>query len=720
MYEYPLNVKTYSTETDAWTVTTFQTKESLAEYVRGCVKVPGEYNLSNTAKWKEQYTLWKKNGLYTTHIPNTRQWQKYWQDEIHKVKHGVIMDGWYLPGFYYMYLNFMEIFIKELKKVLAPSVWDSDYHFMLYIMRCIMEGHHAVVVKTRQRGYSYKIMAILYWSYCWFEGSINTMGASDKFYVEKTWAYAEVYRNFVNTKTPWLRGPQVPKSLEWTERKLDENGNYVGNNSLLKGISFQQSATKGVGGYQSFFYYEEAGIAPTLLETIEYLLPALKAGNEVTGTIIVSGSVGDLEDCKDLKSLFNDPEKYGFLGVSNVWDDKPDRSTCGFFVPHTWSLTGFMDEEGNSHVAEAEKDIKVRRDKDKESLAPEKYQLRISQNPLSPAEAFAFRKNSYFPQWLVQRQQDRLTIEKPSNKAVVLFEDGDGKVKFRFAEDKDPLPITNWPLKDGQDKRGCVVIKEFPEDNPEMFSYFAGVDPVATDVTTTSESLFSVTIFKNLVETKYEDEEGNIKTKVSGFCPVAWWVGRLEDIPSTNKQAEMLLKYYNAKANVESNVPNFINHLQQKGQQRLMFTKQEIGFLEDMKFNENVHKQYGTHMTPNIKSYILQNIKDYITEELDHVRKDSGEVVRTIYGIERITDPGLLEELKQYRDGVNTDRIISFGLALSVAKHYAVNGVLVRKDDRKTKEKPMLPPSRSFFKTLDQNLNFIPGMKPRSFFKHLG
>ena len=720
MYEYPLEVKTYTKETDAWSSTTFSTKQEHIEFVRNCVKLPGEYRLKGTKKWTEQYTNFKKEGLYTPHVPNSRQWEKYWQEEIHKVKHGVIIDGWYIPGFYYFYLNFMEIFVKEKRTVLGPSVWDSDYHFMMYIMRCILEGHHAVVVKTRQRGYSYKIMAILYWSYCWFQGAVNTLGASDKSYVQKTWGYVESFRNFINTKTPWLRGPQIPKALEWAERKLDENGNYVGNDSILRGISFQQSPTKGVGGYQSFFFYEEAGVAPSMLETIEYMLPALRAGREVTGTIIVSGSVGDLEDCQDLKTLFTDPEKYGFLGVPNIWDDKPDRTTCGFFVPDSWSLVGFIDADGNSLVAEAERDIRAAREKDKESLRPEKYQLRVSQNPLSPEEAFAFRKSSYFPQWLVQRQKDRLAVEKPKDKPVVLFEDDNGAVKFRFADEKDPLPIENWPLKDAQDKRGCVVISEFPGDTPDPLLYFAGVDPVATDITTTSESLFSVTIFKNLIETKVEDDEGNIKIKLSGFRPVARYVGRMEDIPSTNKQGEMLIRMYNARANVESNVPNFINHMQQKGLQRHLFSKKEIGFLEDMKFNENVHKQYGTHMTPNVKSYILQNIKDYITEELDHIRKENGEVVKTIYGIERITDLGLLEELKEYRDGVNTDRLISFGLALSVAKHYAVNGALVRKDETKKKDEVMMPHKRSFFKSLDQNLNYLPGLKPRSFFKHLG
>lgn len=720
MFSYPITIQTLNTDTNEWGRQSFSTKAGLNGYVRSCFKTPGSYNLRNTKRWVEQYRTYKRDGFYCPHITGSHQYLKYWKNEIDKIKNGVIIDGYYIPGFYYFYLNFMEIYIKEKRQVFAPSVWDSDYHFMLYISLCILEGKHAVVVKTRQRGYSYKIMAILFWSYCWFEGSMNTLGASDKSYVEKTWAYAETFRNFVNTKTPWIRGPQIPKALDWTERKLDENGNYVGNNAVLKGVTFNQSPTKAVGGYQSFFFYEEAGVAPTLLETIQYMKPALQAGNEVTGTIIVSGSVGDLEDCQDLKALFNDPEAHGFLGVPNIWDEKPDRPVVGFFVPDSWSLVGFIDVEGNSLVDAAVKSIKERREISKKGKTPEKYQLEISQNPLSPSEAFAYRKSSFFPQWLCARQIDRLDIEKPYLKAVELYEDGDGKIRHKLVDIDSPIqPITRFPLG-GLDKRGCVVIHEFPDIDAGMLTYFAGVDPIATDVTTTSESLYSITIFKNMVETKYTDEEGNIKVKLTGFRPVAWYIGRMEDVLNTNRIGEYLLRYYNARAAIESNVPNFINHLQSRGLQRHMFTKQEIGFLEDMKFNLNVHKQYGVHMTPQIKSYILQNIKEYITEELEYIRKaGTDEIVKTIYGIERIPDRGLLEELSEYRDGLNTDRLISFGLALSIAKHYSVNGVLVRKDDTKTKQVQAPPIQRSYFKTLDKTLNPIPGLPPRSFFKRI-
>jgi hypothetical protein len=313
---------------------------------------------------------------------------------------------------------------------------------------------------------------------------------------------------------------------------------------------------------------------------------------------------------------------------------------------------------------------------------------------------------------------ERLPLEKPELNPVILFEKDDGSVSWRKALDEDGVkPITQFPLKDSHDKRGCVVIHEFPEPNAPFLTYFAGVDPVATDITTTSESLFSIYIFKNLTETQYQDDEGNVKTKVSGFKPVAWWTGRLEDLRHNNQMGELLLRFYNAKALIESNVQNFINHMQAKNLHRLMFAKDEIGFLEDLRANLNVHKQYGVHMSPTIKAFVLQNIKEYVSEEIDFLRKENGEVYRTIHGAERINDLGLLEEIKQWHEKLNTDRVIAFGLALSIAKHYMINGIYHRvKDVTMNQQKTeYIKARRSYFKTVDSRLNPIPIKK--SYFK---
>jgi hypothetical protein len=82
------------------------------------------------------------------------------------------------------------------------------------------------------------------------------------------------------------------------------------------------------------------------------------------------------------------------------------------------------------------------------------------------------------------------------------------------------------------------------------------------------------------------------------------------------------------------------------------------------------------------------------------VHKSDGSRLRTIYGAERIEDVALLEEIKQWHPDLNTDRLIAFGLAQSMAKVYMVNGIITRKSEVKEKEEFVTPGSRGFFKTL--------------------
>ena len=58
----------------------------------------------------------------------------------------------------------------------------------------------------------------------------------------------------------------------------------------------------------------------------------------------------------------------------------------------------------------------LNRKKWKIELTPEQYQLRISQKPMNIAEAFAYRKESIFPQGILQKQ----SLEKLKTKSIAM------------------------------------------------------------------------------------------------------------------------------------------------------------------------------------------------------------------------------------------------------------------------------------------------------------
>ena len=75
-------------------------------------------------------------------------------------------------------------------------------------------------------------------------------------------------------------------------------------------------------------------------------------------------------------------------------------------------------------------------------------------------------------------------------------------------------------------------------------------------------------------------------------------------------------------------------------------------------------KNTGTLFKTHLISYGIQ----FTQEEIDVVTDVNGEIKKIHFGIERIPDPMLLEEMKQYQPGLNVDRLVSFCALVAFAQ----------------------------------------------------
>jgi len=735
------SARTYLLDTKEWIDTDFETRNDVVEYIDNQFKYPSEYNLKySQGYWNEQGMLWQKTGSYPVYVPKSIDYRTHWKNEARKCKfEGFVIYKsikenleYAVPGLFYWYLNYCPIVNKVKQGLFLPDLYDGDYHYFLYILRCILHRKYGCVLKKRQAGYTLKNMAIILNAVWFTKAAVTKVFASDITKVEESWAFMEYYRDHMNKYTGWKRGLSPNKILNWKLRRQTNDGAWMGKMSSVKGFTTQQNPTNGVGGSAKVIFGEESGINSTLDVTHEYITSNVAMGGLTTGLIIYSGAVGELDKAEPLKEFILKPIENSFLSCNNnIEEDSEFGSQVGFFAPEWWNyiaqdengnIVACYDEWGNTDKDKALLHIKKAR-KEQEQKKAQSYRYYCSQRPLSIKEAFAFRKDAYFPQDIVVNQMNRHEIKPPSLKEVILYEDQDGKIAWRSrkAEEFEAPSIVKFPLSEKDDKRGCIVIKEFPESNPERFTYFAGVDDIMTGKSTTSESLFTVVIFKNIKEVKYKDGDV-IKTRVEGNEPVAWYTGRTGDLRETHLIGEYLIRYYNAFAAIENNVQGFIQHMQSRGLQYLMATKNDVPFIADLHANKSVHRDYGIYIASNgtVKDYLLANAKAYITEELDKVRKkETGEVVKTVYGIERISDLGLLREFQQFHKDLNVDRLIAFMLAQSMAKAYQVNGIIKRENQVKEEEPDTKPTAqRSFFKNLDSSLNTFKVQK--SYFKQHG
>jgi hypothetical protein len=700
-------IPTYNCHTKESTYTDFHSQEDFAKFLDELWSDECDYKFDeDSLAFNEIGRNFDKNGYYTDLPKGSDARKEFWKKEGEKSVRGLIVNGhrrtWYLTRDYYFILNYGRIANKEKGDIDSfLDIRDIQYHLCLYLKRAEAHHLHAILTKKRQMASSliHCMKCLNKW---WFDrNSVCKIFASDSTFINSgdgIWRFFNKFREFLNEHTDWYRAATPDEEFNWIQRrevKIKGQKHYKGRMSTLSGITLKISATKGVGGACSYGYHEEAGIAPKLDSTYNFFRPAVESGLYTTGLFFAAGSVGDLKDCIPLKHYMYSPTENGYLAVTSTWVTKDRVPTkVGLYIPEHWGMPGFIDDFGNSKSMEAYEYLqkKYKADKNNPKITPAEYQRTISQHPLFLDDAFRHRNVSYFPVDLLEDQQERIELKdrdglwqyKPQK--GLLYEAHDGSIKLGKGADEHQYPIKpEWP-----DKRGVVTIYEEPDKNSEFFTYFAGVDTIEADTTTTSESVFSMDIFKNRIEIEYE-EEGELKKRIEGDKLVATYRGRFDDYDKTNEQGWLLLKMYNAFAFVERSKPNFINYMQRNGRAEKYLAKEsDVPMFKDINLRtSDTRSKFGFIISHGNQFWTVlkQYIKEYLLAEYGYIYKpDSDEVIRPLRGIDRIDDKWLLEELIQFNEDGNFDRVVSFGAAVLIAKVYQHNRIIKKRSEVKPKE----------------------------------
>jgi hypothetical protein len=719
-------------ENGEWTVTTFSSNIEWREYLLTLFKEPGQYDFNEVALlFNKEARTFNKLGFYTVAPFKSKDYIYYWDDQKKKCRSGVLYKDkknvWYLSRDYYMWLNFLPIYDKEEKKFGFAKVRDAQYHMALYEILAELYYKHVAILKKRQIASSYFHAGKLINSLWFEEGVTLKIGASLKDYINDkgTWKFLDEYASFLNEHTAWYRPMNPDKVMLWQQKIEVRKGNKkteVGLKGTIQGMSFEKSATAGVGGPCQYFFHEEAGIAPKMGETYEYLRPALQSGMITTGVFIAAGSVGDLDQCEPLKNLIMNPEANDIFAVeTNLLDGKGSIGTAGLFIPEQWSMMPFVDEYGNSLVVEALEAIKEERIKWKKEIEPDKYQLRISQKPTNIEEAFAFRRESVFAVHLLAAQLRRIEDKEYPYELLELYRDEHSNLTVK---ESNKLPINEFPIsKKTEDKSGCLVVWERPKKDPTFGMYYASIDPVSEGKTTTSDSLCSIFIYKAPIEVSRE-EGGEQKTHIEQDKIVAAWCGRFDDIKKTHERLELIIEWYNAWTLVENNVSLFIQYMISQRKQRYLVTKDQILFLKDIGSNASVYQQYGWRNTGTLfKAHLISYAIEFLREETDHDYKTDGSVVKTTYGVSRIPDPMLIKEMLAYREGLNVDRLVAFTALVAFAKIQQSNrGYLKRREvtpESLDKSKDLYKLKVGAFRHIGKSASSNGMQRPKRAFKNL-
>lgn len=630
--------------------------------------------LHNTDKFRQAAIFFEKHGCYTLAPRGTTDYKKYWDQETERCLNGYTApDGEGITGYNYFYLNYSPIFKlveteytdrngdvrKRRERVLQfPSFWDYDYYYFCAIEEAEQQGKHMAVLKSRQRGYSFKGASMLVRNYMLIPGSKNFAVASEqKFLVgdgllTKAWQIMD----FLDKHTEWAKQRLVSTRMERVSgyKVTDEFGKQTeqGYLSSIVGITLKNDPERIRGTRGKLVLWEEGGKFPDLLDAWRIEQPSVETDDGVAfGLMIAFGTGGTIgASFEGLKELFYKPNANNVLAFPNIWDDGRENTECGFFVPAYSNLESFdddgnqkfMDKDGNSLKELAIQNLIDQRNKIKDGGASQQSIDRfISERPMKPAEAVLELGKNIFPRKLLMDQLTRIRTNKKlqSMKHIVDLEwDGNGQVK---ATEKPSGDITNYPLKKGDKPHGSVVIWEYPVKDPPHGLYIGGCDPYDHDDSFTN-SLGSTFIFKRV-------RAGEAWTDVI----VAEYSGRPDTAEEYYENVRKLLTFYNARLLFENERKGIYPYFTNKHCDYLLADQPDKIISEVFK-DSKVQRRKGCHMTKQIRAYGEGLILEWLLDEFEEGHPN----------VERVYSEPLIEELIE-NDGVrNVDRVIALCMVM--------------------------------------------------------
>ena len=630
--------------------------------------------LHNTDKFRQAAIFFEKHGCYTLAPVGTTDYNKYWEQETDRCKNGYIApDGEGITGYNYFYLNYSPIFKlveteytdrngdlrKRRERILQfPSFWDYDYYYFCAIEEAEQQGKHMAVLKSRQRGYSFKGASMLVRNYMLIPGSKNFAVASEqKFLIgdgllTKAWQIMD----FLDQHTAWAKQRLVSTRMERVSgyKVTDEFGKQTerGYLSSIVGITLKNDPERIRGTRGKLVLWEEGGKFPDLLDAWRIEQPSVETDDGVAfGLMIAFGTGGTIgASFEGLKELFYKPNANNVLAFPNIWDDGRENTECGFFVPAYSNLESFdddgnqrfMDKDGNSLKELAIQNLIDQRNKIKDGGASQQSIDRfISERPMKPAEAVLELGKNIFPRKLLMDQLTRIRTNKKlqSMKHIVDLEwDGNGQVKATETPSGD---ITNYPLKKGDKPHGSVVIWEYPVKDPPHGLYIGGCDPYDHDDSFTN-SLGSTFIFKRV-------RAGEAWTDVI----VAEYSGRPDTAEEYYENVRKLLTFYNARLLFENERKGIYPYFTNKHCDYLLADQPDKIISEVFK-DSKVQRRKGCHMTKQIRAYGEGLILEWLLDEFEEGHPN----------VERVYSEPLIEELIE-NDGVrNVDRVIALCMVM--------------------------------------------------------
>lgn len=485
------------------------------------------------------------------------------------------------------------------------------------------------------------------------------------------------------TKTDWSSGVTLGKRMSNGVRDIHAIIS-IANINMGRKTSTQKTA----GLTPATAIFDEVGKGP-IKKPYTAAMPSYDTPYGWRLSPILAGTGGEVELSKDAQEMFSDPETYNLLVMD--WDILNRRAMKGktwkerkwaMFVPGQMANSGVKRTIGLGDYLGKPDDKKLNKIKiDATDFDASTNKLNEERKKLSTKDRVAYTSHTMFYPFTIDdcflsSSQNLFPVEYAIKHKNDLLESGQysGMLCDVFLESGNKLGTTKsnkqlagFPFSGGVID-APVQIFEMPQSNRfDDFIYVAGQDPYKQAKSDTP-SLGSFYIFKRRV---------GIRDPYA-YRIVASYVSRPSSIDQFCRTCEVLQKGYGAiclMENADQMYEQYLNRKSGMPASFFLFAGEAIAN-KYVKAGSRQNSKLGLYPTTGNQNLLFSCVVDYCWQDFVIGYDDSTGLDITVKGIELIDDIALLDEIIQYKPGLNVDRIIAFGHALVLARYFDDNNYM--------------------------------------------
>lgn len=485
------------------------------------------------------------------------------------------------------------------------------------------------------------------------------------------------------TKTDWSSGVTLGKRMSNGVRDVHAIIS-IANINMGRKTSTQKTA----GLTPATAIFDEVGKGP-IKKPYTAAMPSYDTPYGWRLSPILAGTGGEVELSKDAQEMFSDPETYNLLVMD--WDILNRRAMKGktwkerkwaMFVPGQMANSGVkrtiglgdylgkLDDKKLNKIKIDATDFEASTNKINEERKKLSTKDRVAYTshtmfyPFTIDDCFLSSSQNLFPvEYAIKHKNDLLESGQYSGMLCdVSLESGN-----KLGTTKSNKQLAGFPFSGGVID-APVQIFEMPQSNRfDDFIYVAGQDPYKQAKSDTP-SLGSFYVFKRRV---------GIRDPYA-YRIVASYVSRPSSIDQFCRTCEVLQKGYGAiclMENADQMYEQYLNRKSGMPASFFLFAGEAIAN-KYVKAGSRQNSKLGLYPTPGNQNLLFSCVVDYCWQDFVIGYDDSTGLDITVKGIELIDDIALLDEIIQYKPGLNVDRIIAFGHALVLARYFDDNNYM--------------------------------------------